>query len=217
MSPAQSQAFSGHMLFQMAAMSADDGLTMQIHPGVLRDHDRAATHTFGPDKGYDIPVATEYTRALRPVLEAFGHHDRFRLIAFTIDETVFSRELAPWPGLPGDARRRPWWFLDSPDAMRRAREAVTETAGFHNLSGFVDDTRPSARSPPATTSPAASTPPPGPSRRRAPARHRRGARDRGRPRVRAAEGKLPRPRRKDGDERRHHDPQRRGPRHEPRP
>jgi len=140
--PEGSAAFAGHMLFQMAAMSADDGLVMQIHPGVLRDYDRAAATRLGPDKGYDIPLAVDYARGLRPMLEAFGHHPGFRTILFTIDETVYSRELAPLAGVfPSVRLGAPWWFLDAPDAMRRFREAVTETAGFSNMSGFVDDTR----------------------------------------------------------------------------
>ena len=139
---AEAAAFSGHMLFQMAAMSAEDGLVMQLHPGVLRDHASGPHAAFGPDRGYDIPVVTEYTRALRPVLDAFGHHPGFRMIAFTVDEDVYSRELAPLAGVyPALRLGAPWWFLDAPDAMRRFREAVTETAGFSNMSGFVDDTR----------------------------------------------------------------------------
>ncbi|QEO10739.1 glucuronate isomerase [Protaetiibacter larvae] len=135
-------AFTAHMLFQMAAMSADDGLVMQLHPGVLRDHDRGAAAAHGPNIGYDIPVAAEFTRALRPVLEAFGHHPGFHLIVFTVDETSYSRELAPLAGAyPALRLGAPWWFLDAPDAMRRFREATTETAGLRNLSGFVDDTR----------------------------------------------------------------------------
>ncbi|WP_166845227.1 glucuronate isomerase [Isoptericola sp. BMS4] len=139
---AEAQAFSGHMLFQMAAMSAEDGLVMQLHPGVLRDHASAPFAAFGPDRGYDIPVAAEFTRSLRPLLDAFGHHPSFRMIAFTIDEDVYSRELAPLAGVyPALRLGAPWWFLDAPDAMRRFRESATETAGFSNLSGFVDDTR----------------------------------------------------------------------------
>lgn len=139
---AQARAFSGHMLFEMARMSSEDGLVMQLHPGSLRDHDPAVAAAFGPDKGYDIPVRTEYTRALRPILTAFGHHKNFRLIVFTLDETTFSRELAPLAGVyPAMRLGAPWWFLDSPDGMMRFREAVTETAGFYNTSGFVDDTR----------------------------------------------------------------------------
>ncbi|MBO0609301.1 glucuronate isomerase [Myceligenerans salitolerans] len=138
----EAAAFSAHMLFQMAAMSCEDGLVMQLHPGVLRNHDTERHAIFGPDKGYDIPVVTEYTHALRPVLETFGHVENFRLIAFTVDEDTYSRELAPLAGVyPALRLGAPWWFLDEPDAMRRFREATTGTAGFSNLSGFVDDTR----------------------------------------------------------------------------
>lgn len=140
--PQDARAFAGHMMFQMAATAAEDGLVMQIHPGVLRNHDRAVLEAFGADKGYDIPVAVEWTRSLRPILEAFGHHPGFRTILFTIDEDTYSRELAPLAGVyPSVRLGAPWWFLDAPDAMRRSREAVTETAGFSNVSGFVDDTR----------------------------------------------------------------------------
>ncbi len=139
---AQVSAFAAHMLFQMAAMAADDGLVMQIHPGVERGHSRTMTARYGADKGYDIPFAVEYTRALRPMLEAFGHHPNFRTIVFTLDEDVYSRELAPLAGVyPAMRLGAPWWFIDSPEAMRRFRETATETAGFLNLSGFVDDTR----------------------------------------------------------------------------
>jgi len=140
--PAQSRAFAAHMLFQMARMSCADGLVMQLHPGVLRDHSDRIAAAHGPDRGFDIPVAAEFTRALRPVLQAFGHDPAFRLILFTVDETVYSRELAPLAGAyPSVRLGAPWWFLDSPDGMRRFREAATETAGFFNTSGFVDDTR----------------------------------------------------------------------------
>ncbi|WP_406056983.1 glucuronate isomerase [Kribbella sp. NBC_00889] len=134
--------FAGHMLYQSAVMSAEDGLVMQLHPGVLRDHDPAIHAAYGPDQGHDIPVATEFTRSLRPLLERFGHAAGFRLVLFTVDETVYSRELAPLAGVyPAVRLGAPWWFLDSPDGMRRFRELVTETAGFYNMSGFVDDTR----------------------------------------------------------------------------
>ncbi len=140
--PADAQAFSGHMLFEMARMSAEDGLVMQLHPGVLRDHDPAVLALRGPDVGYDIPVPTDYVHALRPVLEAFGHHPGLRLVLFTVDEDTFSRELAPIAGVyPAVRLGAPWWFLDTPDGMRRFREAVTDTAGFANTTGFVDDTR----------------------------------------------------------------------------
>ncbi|GAA2789614.1 glucuronate isomerase [Kribbella solani] len=135
-------AFAGHMLYQSAVMSAEDGLVMQLHPGVLRDHHSEIFAKYGPDKGHDIPVAAEFTRSLRPLLERFGHADGFRLVLFTVDETVYSRELAPLAGVyPAVRLGAPWWFLDSPDGMRRFRELVTETAGFYNMSGFVDDTR----------------------------------------------------------------------------
>ncbi|MEV6284922.1 glucuronate isomerase [Kribbella sp. NPDC051770] len=140
--PQDAAAFAGNMLFQMAAMSAEDGLVMQLHPGVLRDHHPGIHATYGPDQGHDIPVATEFTRSLRPVLERFGHVGGFRMVLFTVDETAYSRELAPLAGVyPSVRLGAPWWFLDSPDGMRRFRELVTETAGFYNTSGFVDDTR----------------------------------------------------------------------------
>ena len=120
----------------------EDGLVMQIHPGVLRDHNSAIAGRHGSDKGYDIPVRTEFTHALRPMLDRFGTDPRFRVILFTVDETVYSRELAPIAGAyPSVRLGAPWWFLDSPEGMRRFREAATETAGFYNTSGFVDDTR----------------------------------------------------------------------------
>ena len=135
-------AFAANMLYLMAEMSCEDGLVMQIHPGVLRDHNTAIATTHGADKGYDIPIQSEYTRALRPMLERFGTDPRFRVILFTVDETVYSRELAPIAGAyPSVRLGAPWWFLDSPEGMRRFRESATETAGFYNTSGFVDDTR----------------------------------------------------------------------------
>jgi len=141
-SKAEVDAFAANMLFRMAEMACEDGLVMQIHPGVLRDHSTAVARTHGHDKGYDIPVRTEFTRSLRPMLERFGHDPRFRVILFTVDETVYSRELAPIAGVYRSVRLgAPWWFLDSPEGMRRFRESATETAGFYNLSGFVDDTR----------------------------------------------------------------------------
>jgi glucuronate isomerase len=141
-SPAEVDAFAANMLFTMAEMSVDDGLVMQIHPGVLRNHSTAIFETYGLDKGYDIPVPTEFTHALRPMLERFGTEPRFRVILFTVDETTYSRELAPIAGTyPSVRLGAPWWFLDSPEGMRRFREAATETGGFYNTSGFVDDTR----------------------------------------------------------------------------
>ena len=140
--PAEVDAFAANLLFAMAEMACEDGLVMQIHPGVLRNHSTAIHAAYGLDKGYDIPVATEFTRALRPMLDRFGTDPRFRVILFTVDETVYSRELAPLAGTyPSVRLGAPWWFLDSPEGMRRFREAATETAGFYNTSGFVDDTR----------------------------------------------------------------------------
>ena len=138
----EADAFAANMLYQMAEMSCEDGLVMQIHPGVLRNHNTAIWNTYGADKGYDIPIQVEFTRALRPMLDRFGTDPRFRVILFTIDETVYSRELAPIAGTyPSVRLGAPWWFLDSPEGMRRFREYAVETAGFYNTSGFVDDTR----------------------------------------------------------------------------
>ena len=141
-SPAEVDQFAANMLFVMAEMSAEDGLVMQIHPGVLRNHSTAIHAAYGLDKGYDIPISTEFTQALRPMLDRFGTDPRFRVILFTVDETTYSRELAPIAGTyPSVRLGAPWWFLDSPEGMRRFRETATETGGFYNTSGFVDDTR----------------------------------------------------------------------------
>ncbi|MCQ1952631.1 glucuronate isomerase [Arthrobacter jinronghuae] len=141
-SPAQADAFAGGMLFEMARMSAEDGLVMQLHPGVLRNHHRGIRTRYGTDQGFDIPVRVEFTRALQPLLNSFGMDPAFRMVVFTTDETVYSRELAPLAGAyPGLRLGAPWWFLDSPEQMRRFRESAVETAGFYNTSGFVDDTR----------------------------------------------------------------------------
>jgi len=130
------------MLLEMARMSCDDGLVMTLHPAVRRDHHRSTAEKFGADVGADIPLRVEFTDALRPLLERFGIHPNLHLVAFTLDETVFSRELGPLAGFyPSLYVGAPWWFLDSPDAVRRFRDAVTESAGFTRTSGFVDDTR----------------------------------------------------------------------------
>ncbi|MQA78467.1 MAG: glucuronate isomerase [Streptosporangiales bacterium] len=139
---AELTALRQHLLFELARMSCDDGLVMQLHPGVLRSHHRPTLEAYGPDTGHDIPVATELTRALRPLLERFGTHPNLRLVVFTVDEDVWSRELAPLAGFyPAVYAGVPWWFLDTPDAISRFRRAVTDTTGFHKTSGFVDDTR----------------------------------------------------------------------------
>jgi glucuronate isomerase len=138
----QSRVFTGHMLFQMARMSVEDGLVMTVHPGVARNHSTDTFRRFGPDTGHDIPIRTEYTNNLRPLLEAFGLKKDFHLVLFGIDETIFSREVAPLAGFyPSVFIGAPWWFLDAPDAVQRFRAAVTETAGFYRGSGFIDDTR----------------------------------------------------------------------------
>ncbi|HWC24210.1 MAG TPA: glucuronate isomerase [Flexivirga sp.] len=140
--PADAEAFAAHMLYQMAEMAAEDGLVMQLHPGVLRNHSSEIYRLHGPDQGFDIPVRVEFTHNLRPVLDRFGLSPQFRCILFTTDETVYSRELAPLAGAyPSIRLGAPWWFLDSPEQMRRFRESAVETAGFYNTSGFVDDTR----------------------------------------------------------------------------
>ena len=124
-------AFRRHMLAEMARMSCDDGLVMTLHPGVRRNHHRPTYERFGPDTGHDIPIRVEFTDALRPLLERFGTHPGFHLVVFTVDETVWSRELAPLAGFyPAVYVGVPWWFLDAPDAIRRFFAAVTETAGL---------------------------------------------------------------------------------------
>jgi glucuronate isomerase len=140
--PREAAAFGAHMLDELARMSCEDGLVMQLHPGVLRDHHGRTLRAYGPDAGADIPVRAEFTRALRPLLERYGTHPRFRTVPFTVDETTFSRELAPLAGFyPSVFLGAPWWFLDSPAGMLRFRRAVTDTVGFHRTAGFVDDAR----------------------------------------------------------------------------
>ena len=130
------------MLDEMARMSCEDGLVMQLHPGVLRDHHAPTLRAHGADAGADIPLRAEFTRALRPLLDRYGTHPRFRLVLFTVDETAYSRELAPLAGFyPSVYLGAPWWFLDSPAGMLRFRRAVTDTIGFHRTAGFVDDAR----------------------------------------------------------------------------
>ena len=134
--------FEAHMLMESARMSTVDGLVMQIHPGSLRDHDAQLRARFGPDRGGDIPVATEYTRNLHALLNAYGNHPEFTLVLFTLDESTYSRELAPLAGhYPAVRLGPPWWFQDSIEGMTRFRRTVTETAGIYNTAGFNDDTR----------------------------------------------------------------------------
>jgi glucuronate isomerase len=139
---ADAARFTAHMLMELARMSVDDGLVMQIHAGSYRSHNREVFRRFGPDKGTDIPVPTEWTRSLHALLHEFGNDARFRLVLFTLDETTFSRELAPLAGhYPAVVLGPPWWFLDSVQGMHRYLDAVVETAGWYNLAGFNDDTR----------------------------------------------------------------------------
>jgi glucuronate isomerase len=140
--PEEQQLFQAQMLTEMAGMSVEDGLTMQIHPGSVRNHNRAVYEKFGRDKGADMPSPTEYVRAMRPLLNKYGNDSRLTLILFTLDETSYSRELAPLAGhYPALRLGPPWWFQDSPEGMMRFREQATETAGFYNTVGFNDDTR----------------------------------------------------------------------------
>ncbi|ASJ70439.1 glucuronate isomerase [Granulosicoccus antarcticus] len=138
----EADAFRGHMLTEMARMSLDDGLIMQIHPGSARSHNHGVAATHGRDKGFDIPTRTEYVHALQPLLNAVGMEKSLTIIVFTLDETAFSRELAPLAGVyPALKLGPPWWFFDSYEGMRRFRETTTETCGFYNTAGFNDDTR----------------------------------------------------------------------------
>jgi glucuronate isomerase len=139
---AEAEIFRGQMLTEMARMSLDDGLVMQIHPGSLRNHNPQVLARFGRDKGADIPTRTDYVRALKPLLDRFGNERDLTVILFTLDETAYSRELAPLAGhYPILRLGPPWWFHDSPEGIQRFREQATETAGFYNTVGFNDDTR----------------------------------------------------------------------------
>jgi len=134
--------FEAHLLMEMARMSVEDGLVMQLHAGALRDHNELVHRRFGADRGGDIPVATEFTHNLRPLLNAYGNGRRFQLIVFTLDESTYSRELAPLAGhYPALFLGAPWWFNDSIDGMMRFRREITGTAGIENTAGFTDDTR----------------------------------------------------------------------------
>ena len=139
---AEATALRRHLVFEMGRMSAEDGLVMTIHPAISRNHHRPTAQRFGADVGCDIGVRVEFTEALRPLLNAVGTAPRFRLVIFTVDETSYSREIAPLAGFyPSVYVGAPWWFLDAPDAIRRFRAAVSETVGFGKTSGFIDDTR----------------------------------------------------------------------------
>ena len=138
----EQELFRAQMLTEMAAMSAEDGLVMQLHPGSVRNHNRLIYEGYGRDMGCDIPSPTNYVDALRPLLSRYGNEPNFTLILFTLDESTYSRELAPLAGhYPCLRLGPPWWFNDSPEGMMRFREQATETAGFYNTVGFNDDTR----------------------------------------------------------------------------
>jgi glucuronate isomerase len=141
-SPEDAELFRAQMLTEMAAMSLDDGMVMQIHPGSFRNHNLGLFGTHGRDKGADIPLPTDYVHALKPLLDRFGNEAGLSIILFTLDESAYSRELAPLAGHYPCLKLGPaWWFHDSPEGMRRFREMTTETAGFYNTVGFNDDTR----------------------------------------------------------------------------
>jgi len=138
----EAKLFTGHLLIEMTRMSVEDGLVMQFHAGSYRNHNPQVYQKFGLDKGADIPTATEFTHNLKPLLDKFGNDARLTLILFTLDETTYSRELAPLAGhYPAIKLGPPWWFHDSLNGMRRYRDQVMETAGIYNTVGFNDDTR----------------------------------------------------------------------------
>jgi glucuronate isomerase len=140
--PEQEELFRAQMLTEMARMSIDDSLVMQLHPGSFRNHNLQVFEQFGRDTGADIPTRTDYVHGLKPLLDLFGNEPSFTFILFTLDESTYSRELAPLAGhYPCLRLGPPWWFLDSPEGMLRFRELATETAGFYNTVGFNDDTR----------------------------------------------------------------------------
>jgi len=138
----EATAFRRHMILEMARMSCDDGLVMTVHPGIRRNHHPGTFARYGPNTGHDIPVAAEFTDALRPLLERYGTHPNLHLVLFTVDPDTFAREIAPLAGFyPSVYAGAPWWFLDSPALIRRYQESVSEIAGFSRMSGFIDDTR----------------------------------------------------------------------------
>ncbi|WP_188849225.1 glucuronate isomerase [Aureimonas glaciei] len=140
--PAERELFRAQMLTEMARLSVEDGMVMQIHPGSFRNHSAPIFLALGRDKGYDIPTRTDYVRALKPMLDAVGQERGLTIILFTLDETAYARELAPLAGTyPCLRLGPPWWFHDSPEGMMRFRQQATETAGFYNTVGFNDDTR----------------------------------------------------------------------------
>ncbi|WP_025158623.1 glucuronate isomerase [Leifsonia aquatica] len=135
-------AYRRNLLYRLAEMSAEDGLVMQLHPGVIRNHHSPTLDAYGPDTGHDLPAVGAFTTPLTPILRDFGTSSTFRLVLFTVDETTFSREIAPLAGFyPSVYAGAPWWFIDTPAAILRYRQAITDSAGFVKTSGFIDDTR----------------------------------------------------------------------------
>ncbi len=140
--PQDARLFTAHMLMELARMSCDDGMIMHLHAGVLRNHNERIFQKYGADKGADIPIVSEFTYNLKPLLNAYGNHPNFTLIVFTLDESTYSRELAPLAGhYPAMKLGPAWWFNDSIQGMIRFRQRAIETAGVYNLIGFIDDTR----------------------------------------------------------------------------
>lgn len=136
------EKFRAAILFEHGVMSAEDGLVMQLHPGSLRNYDVKIFEKFGADKGFDIPVSLTFTRELQPLLNEVGSSKKFKMVLYTLDESTYTRELAPLAGVyPSVRLGPPWWFLDSFNGINRWRDAVTDTAGFYNTVGFIDDTR----------------------------------------------------------------------------
>jgi glucuronate isomerase len=139
---AEAVAYRRNLLYRFAEMSTEDGLVMQLHPGVIRNHHAPTLATYGPDTGHDLPDVASFTRPLQPLLRDFGTNPNLHLVLFTVDETAFGREIAPLAGFyPSVFAGAPWWFLDSPAGIARYRAAVTDSAGFAKTSGFIDDTR----------------------------------------------------------------------------
>ena len=141
-SPGDAEMFRGQMLLELAAMSVDDGLVLQLHTGSWRNHNASLVARFGPDIGADIPTASDYVGSLKPLLDRFGNSRKLTIVIYTLDENTYSRELAPLAGhYPALRLGPPWWFYDSPEGIRRFYRSVVETAGFANLVGFNDDAR----------------------------------------------------------------------------
>lgn len=139
---AEAIAYRHNMLYRFAEMSVDDGLVMQLHPGVIRNHHEPTFEAYGADVGADLPDTAAFTKPLTPLLNAFGTHPNLHLVLFTVDETSFSKEIGPLAGFyPAVYVGVPWWFIDTPAAILRFRDAVTDSAGYYKGSGFIDDTR----------------------------------------------------------------------------